>query len=591
MTGRRKMIKLPQFLKEVDAIAGKLSHEELEKILHEIARTWEENKREHFLQLLKTYGSSTGEVREDDGYSDVRSGIKDIMECLTGINNSERCLNSEYNEEWDDWYNSDADEILFSDPEGILKDIGRAMELIHCCVDMELYKEGCELAETLAILEVSSEGDYNDYDGSPLYLHDLDQYDLLMYDYEKFVKECLYLIYMGNESEDRAEELFCMMGNFENYSIRLADIMQMGKDELPEFDEFLTKWIAYLGQKKVKLAEDLLKEAQSFVQDDTVLLDNARKYAEEHPVLYKQLLEMNLESDKNEEMYQIGMEALHKIPVSYTVRSDIALLTAVFAQKSQEKEKAERCWVEAFRSDSTVVNYLRIRLLSGDWRAYQPEINAVIEKAYEAASQRENRNIYHEHFERENYLHKNAYCTLLFFEGQFEKMHAVGMNEKEGLGWSTTFMKQGLALMMLLLYYGEELPAGLKSMQSIAYSACGFNAEEYYKGTTETNMESGKVLFSKLYDSWKKKISLSEDEISLWIDRIEKWIELRVRGIMENNRRNYYGECAAFIAAFGEVRESLGKPNAKAAIMNQYRSEYARRSAFHRELRAYGMKK
>ena len=165
------------------------------------------------------------------------------------------------------------------------------------------------------------------------------------------------------------------------------------------------------------------------------------------------------------------------------------------------------------------------------------------------------------------------------------------MNEKEGLGWSMTFMKQGLALMMLLLFSGEELPIGLKSMQSIAYSACGFSAEKYYKGITETNRESGEVLFSKLYDRWKKEISLSEDEISLWLDRIEKWIELRVRGIMENNRRNYYGECAAFIAAFGEVQESRGKTNAKASIMNQYRSEYSRRSAFHRELRAYGMKK
>lgn len=585
------MIKLPQFLKEVDAIVSKLSHEELEKFLHEIARTWTENKREHFLQLLKTYGSGTGKVREDDGYSGVYSGIKDIMEHLTEINNAERCLDSEYNEEWDDWYNSDVDEILFSDPEGILKDIGRAMELIHCCVDMELYKEGCELAETLAALEVSAEGDYNDCYSSPLYLYDLDQYHLLMYDYEEFVKDCLYLIYMGNELEDRPEELFCMMGSFEIYSIRLENIMQMGKEELPEFDEFLTKWIVYLGQNKGKQAEDLLREAQSFVQDDTVLLDNARKYAEEHPILYKQLLEMNLESDKNEEMYQIGMEALHKIPVSYIVRSDIALLTAVFAQNRQEKKKAEQCWVEAFRSDSTVVNYLRIRLLSGDWMVYQQEINAVIEKVYKATSQRENRNLYHEQFERENYLHKNEYCTLLFFEGQFEKMHTVGMNEKEGLGWSMTFMKQGLALMMLLLFSGEELPAGLKSMESIAYSACGFSAEEYYKGTIETNRESDKVLFSKLYGHWKKEISLSENEISLWLDRIEKWIELRVRGIMEKNRRNYYGECAAFIAAFGEVRESLGKPNAKASIMNQYRSEYARRSAFHRELRAYGMEK
>ena len=28
---------------------------------------------------------------------------------------------------------------------------------------------------------------------------------------------------------------------------------------------------------------------------------------------------------------------------------------------------------------------------------------------------------------------------------------------------------------------------------------------------------------------------------------------------MDANRRNYYGECAAYIAALGEVRESMGE--------------------------------
>lgn len=46
---------------------------------------------------------------------------------------------------------------------------------------------------------------------------------------------------------------------------------------------------------------------------------------------------------------------------------------------------------------------------------------------------------------------------------------------------------------------------------------------------------------------------------------------------MEANRRNYYGECAAFIAALGEVKESQGAENAKAAIMNSCKTEYARR--------------
>lgn len=58
---------------------------------------------------------------------------------------------------------------------------------------------------------------------------------------------------------------------------------------------------------------------------------------------------------------------------------------------------------------------------------------------------------------------------------------------------------------------------------------------------------------------------------------------------MEHNRRNYYGECAAFVAALGEVEESRGEPGAKKRIMEEYRSAYSRRTAFHQELRAFGM--
>ena len=59
---------------------------------------------------------------------------------------------------------------------------------------------------------------------------------------------------------------------------------------------------------------------------------------------------------------------------------------------------------------------------------------------------------------------------------------------------------------------------------------------------------------------------------------------------MDGNHRKYYNECAAFIAAVGEVKEICGEKNAKADLMEKYRSLYSRRRAFHEELRAYGMK-
>ncbi len=49
---------------------------------------------------------------------------------------------------------------------------------------------------------------------------------------------------------------------------------------------------------------------------------------------------------------------------------------------------------------------------------------------------------------------------------------------------------------------------------------------------------------------------LSDSKKEKMLRRIEKLIDKWVTGIMEANRRNYYGKCAAYIAAVGEVKES-----------------------------------
>lgn len=57
------------------------------------------------------------------------------------------------------------------------------------------------------------------------------------------------------------------------------------------------------------------------------------------------------------------------------------------------------------------------------------------------------------------------------------------MNEEKPLGWSATFMKQGLALFLLLLYRGKDLQAGMRSMLRMVVFAVGFRKGKYLKGT------------------------------------------------------------------------------------------------------------
>ena len=74
-----------------------------------------------------------------------------------------------------------------------------------------------------------------------------------------------------------------------------------------------------------------------------------------------------------------------------------------------------------------------------------------------------------------------------------------------------------------------------------------------------------------------------------WLEKISNWVALRVSAIMDANKRNYYDECAAFVAAYGEVLESRGKSGEKARIMQKYKKDYSRRRAFHEALRNFGL--
>ena len=589
------VIKLPQFLSIVDSQTKSMSHDELEQFIHEIARKLPEKQRDDFIDLInqiisiKNIGSSA--ISNDNGETDVKNQILNIIPKLEKINSGEVCLESEYNEEWDDWYNSDAEEILFSDPQKLLPDIVKAIRLVHKCVDLELYEDGSKLCEVVCYLEIYADGDYNDYDGSPLGIEDLFNKDLIDGDLESFMKEALYLMYVGNELSCRADEMYCLYERFGRGRVSIENILQMGNHELPEFDEFLPLWTEYLGKQSGRNASELLKEAQLMIKDDFTLLENARKYVVEHPELFLQLLQMKTDSNEEFKMIEIGMEAVASVPDRLKIRGKMALWTAYYADKACRFDVREKYWLEALRSDTSVINYMRIKFLPWNAKQYDEEIIFIVKSVYEKSKKTNGRYSYFEENMRENSISSNEYCTILFFEQELDSMVKIGMSIKENLGWSSTFMKEGMALLMLLLYQGVSYTVGMKSMLCRAIQACGFSKESLYFGTDEKDDKEDSEVFCKIFEKWKDSVTLSDSEINKWIGKVEIWIHRRVSGIMDANKRNYYGECAEFIAAFGEMKESLGIPGAKARIMENYKVEYSRRRAFHEELRRYGMYK
>lgn len=602
------MMNFTQFLKAVDQAAAAMSKEQLAEFIHDTARTLPENHREDFLaEMLLFAGSKEAHIcpepskADQEAAADFEQKRSFLRTRLERMESGELCLEGSLNPEYDDWYSSAEEEFLYSDPEGILDIIEEACRFVHQCVDCEEYQAACELTGILIGLDIMVGGEYQEYTDEPININDLKSYHLGNVDYRTLVIDAARAAYCASALSERADELYITLMNSGRRDITLEMILQGGR-ELPEIDAFLPLWIEHLGRMTGSSAGKLLQEALELADDGEQLLANARKYCGEHPELYEQYLTANQGKTDADSLLAVGTEALEAIEKKYLVRSRVALLTSRTALEQDRPELAETCWLEAFRSDTRVVNYLRLLMECRDFSNVR-EAAAQIYRETCSQLRKDSYFLPTAGGGRENQLNPTQAYLLAFLGGEFDYVRERAMNATNSLGWSASFMKCGLAAFLLLLTEDGSLPQdaaqqggelktmkpGAREMLRRIVAAVGFDKSEYEKGTLRLIEESNEGWFLTCWNRWKRTVPLSREQREALLGWAEGLVTKRVQGIMEGNHRNYYGECAAYIAALGEAREAGGEPNGKQATMAKYMEAYNRRSAFRQVMRGYGM--
>ncbi len=581
---------LINFLKQTEAVTAQYSTEQLISFIHDIGRILPEQYREDFLKRLKAIGGKTGkgsakEAEDEPGFDEMYSLIRNNLKI---IDSQEVALSGILNEEYDDWYDSGDEEFYYEDDKGIADMLAEACNFVHTCMDKERYKEGFEIGNQLLSMEILCK---NDYDNVELSLGDMVYHDLLHCDLKRLILDTSYCAYYAVPFEKRPEALYGVIVNAKKDEITLETIMQHGDEGLSDFQDFLTLWIAYLGNKTGRDADRLIWEAVGLLDNVSAAAQYAGKYAAVHPALYLNLLE-NMKYTNVSNMVSMGTEAMRRIPKRYVMRSRVALKMAEYIVEADEDTSLlEKCYFAAYESDTSALNYLRI-LLNGYGTEEKRE---KLKSVFMALSVRKSDGFY-DTFERgrtnsereENNLTGNTILLLRFLDGQFADVLKEGLNKSEALGWSGTFMKQGIALYLLYLYEGRWGGKGMAAMAGIVKNAMAFSTENYLKGIHNRNAITEDDLFYEVFLKWKSMVPMEPDIRARAIKRITRLLEKRTEGIMGANRRNYYGECAAYIAALGEVQESLGDAGAKQRLMAAYKEKYSRRNAFRAELRNYG---
>ena len=579
------------FLHKVDRLTAAMNKDQLVCFIHNEARLLDEDERDEFLTRLDGFANPAAKKNMHDQFEqmadEMTENLSSIYEQLDNIKSGEVFLTGDYNEEYDDWYNYEADMYIYHDPDHIADTILSACQMLHTLIDWEKYDEALKLSRTLLELSIDVENEYDDEESFSI--GDLFDYELIFADYENVVIDMLYAAYMALPSSERAETVYHFMELSECDDINLEKLMQHSTHELPNMPEFLDHWIEVLSDKSGNLPEMLLRESVAMITDNEKLLKYAEKYSNTHPCIYEALLQNHHYADTKNAL-QIGTKALKNIPVKYAIRNNIALMTAEYALALNDIEAAEHCWLEAFRSTPTAVNLLRLMTMCRNFTDIEHDVRTIIslndknrqpfayvpERAKELGSY---------------YLSSEDKYRLLFLLGNYIDILKNEMKPLKKLGWSGTFLKCGIPLFLLLMYNGTDLGSAMMKMCKIVSEYMSFHAENYFCGTQIKPSESSdEILFWQLFKQTRCTDKLSDDEQKNIMERLSDLIELRTNLIVSGQKRGCYDECAAYIAALGEVKESHYEECAKQELLYLYKTKYPRHSAFIRELKNFGLK-
>lgn len=574
-----------EFLNIVDTRIEQMTKKELEDFVHLLARKTGETQREKFIQYLSIANKPI--QNEENVVAETNAKITYVLKEFKKVKQKEICIEGSFNEYYDDWYDDMDEAYIFSNTEEIQSIIITACDVLKAAIEIKLYDEAYRLSNEMMDLKVGISGDYAENVQEHMQLNELYEMDILQFDFYSVGLHTLYLKYIIKTGKERIREIYNTLLYFNSVNLKIEQMMQAGYNDLPDVDKFLNGWIAYLGAINNKYSQKFIKEAMSLLDNSDDKISIAEKYSKAHPGLYEELMiEGNSFSD--EQLLKIGSDALGHIPVELVVRSRIALMTAECAFRLNKPDVAYNCLIEAFRSDTTPTNYLRIVFNCENYINLIP----VMMEIYNDSLSKLNKTFLDRTDELcRNIVNDNNYYSLLFLGREFDRVFKFGKNTM-GNNCSIVSAKCALSLLLIYFYDGADMMPGIRAMCLKAVENIDFKPDKYFFLNVEKpeNIKPEELLFECI-KKWKQYANSGYDYKEECMKYIGKEIHTNTANMLKQQARSFYGDCASYIAAFGEVNDSLGNNSGgKDVLVDQYLKEFPRYSAFRRELQYFTAK-
>lgn len=479
---------------------------------------------------------------------------------------------------WDrDWVTE------YYDNQGIGDKVESMVRFAQDCVYDRKYREANQIYEWLWEMSVSTDPEY---ECDPVDLELLSENKIIHIDLKQVALLTLYADYQVQEPENRAEDIYLYFSIHTFQKLHIHDMFCIGREELGGTEQFWKDWIALLQTKSGEEESRLLQEAVLYQEGIDGLVKMADKNCDVHPSLYLSAMQEHNKKHEYLQIEKIGDRAIEKIDSKLKIRSRIALMAAYAASCLGHTEKQMQfCW-ECFRSDSTDRNFLLLFGIPQMAEEYGMRGCEVL-----CSREKENPIGYVRNLELErNIIGDYGYYTLCFYTGNFRKVMDASKNPQGSLGWSGSFIRYGIRLILLYLY---DAPIPSKAATGIA-GYVGFSDENdlslQMDFESEIAQESRRLkitTFWNYFQRWKKHFQISEEEKNTYFTWAEKIVYSRADAMVSGQHRRHYGEAAELLALVAEIKESMGETGVKQMIFQEYKKKFPRHSSFQAEMRSY----
>lgn len=564
-----------------------LSRKELQDIVLKMQRMLSDKQKKELQKIVETYRNQTENkmlrpVQARMSEELVQEKITQIQNWKNQIDEGELYLDAEAYEDYSSGY-WDSDWVTeYYDNHGVGDKIQYMIRFAEDCVDDRRYQEANEIYKWLWGMSVSTDDEYED----PIDLEMMVENNLIYVDMKHLALLTLYATYQFLPKKERARGIYLYFSYGTFSKLNIEEMFHVGRENLEDTEQFWTDWIALLQEENGDTEARLLQEAVLYCEGVDGLYKVAKENASVHPSLYLAVMEQYEKGHLYNEIEKVGENALDTIGSNLIIRSEIALKTAFASSCLKHQEKMMQfCW-ESFISNSTVKNYLRLFGLEEMAKTYGMRGKEVLRNKLKGNPEL----CYRKSELRRNIIGDYEFYRLAFYTGDFDSVKNMSKNPKGSLGWSGSFIEDGIRLFLLYLY---DCPLPSKSAKSIA-SYIGFPDEKNQKYLlqfeTEIQSECQEYKVSEFWNyfqRWKRYFPMERAEQEKYLTWAENIVYKRADAIVSGQHRSHYGEVAGFLAIVGEIKETMGIQGAGTYIYEQYKKRFPRHSSFQREMKEY----